>query len=234
MNPALNISELLDLAIAPVAVTFQEEAPAGVQRISESAVSSCTYWKLAAAGQHFYTDAVDHHGCPIGAHTHGIDLPPEKADELNSLVSTMVELEYLSPDEVPDIPRRKQSFGVATYQPAKDASTTPDALLVRGNAKQIMLLAEAAHAAGVSTDSSMVGRPTCAVIPAVIESGGAHTNLGCIGNRVYTEMPDDELYFVAAGAKIESISEHLATIVNANNELDKFHAGRAGRDVGTS
>ena len=35
-------------------------------------------------------------------------------------------------------------------------------VLVSGNAKQMMLLAEAAHAAGLDCDSSMVGRPTCA------------------------------------------------------------------------
>ena len=89
-----------------------------------------------------------------------------------------------------------------------------------------MLLAEAARSAGIACDSSMVGRPTCAAIPAVMQSGRSATNLGCIGNRVYTEIGDDELYFIVNGAKLDQVVDRLVVIVNANNELEKFHRAR--------
>jgi len=39
----------------------------------------------------------------------------------------------------------------------------PDVVLVRGNARQLMLPAEAAQAAGVAGTGAAMGRPTCAV-----------------------------------------------------------------------
>lgn len=227
MSAATQLRDLLGVGRSPVAVKFPGSAPEGVSKIDEPAVSGCTYWKLAAEGQTFYTDAADHYGCPIGSHTHGIDLPEVKAKELEGLVRTMVELKYIAMEEVPQIPQVEGPFGVAIYAPLPEAAFEPDAILVSGNAKQMMLLAEAVHAAGLVSDTSVVGRPTCAAIPAVMRSGSTATNLGCIGNRVYTELGDNELYFVIAGSQLDSIVEKLTTIVNANNELQKFHEARA-------
>lgn len=226
MSSATQLNDLLGLKRSAVAVKFQDNAPDGVPKIDEAAVSGCTYWKLAAEGQTFYTDAADHYGCPVGSHTHGIDLPEENAKELEGLVGTMVELQYLSMDEVPGIPQLAGDFGVAIYAPLAEASFEPDVILVSGNAKQMMVLAEAAHAAGIGSDGSVVGRPTCAAIPAVIKSGSTATNLGCIGNRVYTELGDDDLYFVLSGTQLDTIVKKLAIIANANQELEKFHQVR--------
>ena len=74
-----------------------------------------------------------------------------------------------------------------------------------------------------------VGRTPCAAMPAVMESGQVATNLGCIGNRVYTGLADDELYFVIAGSQLESVEEKLATIVGANCALEAYHRERAGQ-----
>lgn len=227
MSSATQLNDLLGLSRRPVAVKYQDAAPEGVPKIDEAAVSGCTYWKLAADGRTFYTEASDHYGCPVGSHTHGIDLPEEQAKELEGLVGTMVELQYIAMEEVPGIPQLEGEFGVAIYAPLAEAGFEPDAILVSGNAKQMMLLAEAAHAAGIGSDSSVVGRPTCAAIPAVMKTGLTATNLGCIGNRVYTELADDKLYFVIAGSQLDTIVEKLAVIANANQELEKFHQARA-------
>jgi len=50
--------------------------------------------------------------------------------------------------EVAGIPRREEPFGVVLYAPLADAEFEPDVVLVCGNARQLMLLAEAAHSAG--------------------------------------------------------------------------------------
>lgn len=226
MTIANQLAELLGLERQSVAVAFRDTAPAGLDRIDSPALSGCTYWKYASEGQSFYTDASDHYGCPIGSHTLGIDLPEETAKELEGLVTTMVQLEYIDMDEVAEIPQLEEAFGVALYAPLADAEFEPDAVLVTGNAKQLMLLAEAAQSAGVACDTSMVGRPTCAAIPAVMQSGRSATNLGCIGNRVYTGISDDELYFIINGEQLGKVVERLAVIVNANNELAQFHLAR--------
>jgi uncharacterized protein (DUF169 family) len=59
-----------------------------------------------------------------------------------------------------------------------------------------------------------------------MQTGQSVSTLGCIGNRVYTELGDDEFYFVAPGKHIAAIADKLAAIVNANEQLKKYHEGR--------
>src|SRR5438045_2285712 len=136
MPPAKQLQDLLGPKTAPVAVSFRESPPANVPHVAAAGPSGCSYWKRAAQDQTFYTEAADHYPCPIGAYTHGIDLPPAQAQELQGVVGTMVSLGYLRSEEVPGIPRRQERFGVAVYGPLADAAQTPDVVLLRGNARQ--------------------------------------------------------------------------------------------------
>jgi uncharacterized protein (DUF169 family) len=231
MATATPLEELLGLKTVPVAVTFLGKAPASVPRAAAAGPSSCTYWKRAAEGQTFYTEAADHYACPIGGYTHGVDLPAAQMEELQGVVGTMVSLGYLRMEEVANIPRRQEAFGVAVYAPLGMATTQPDVVLVRGNAAQIMLVEEAAQAAGVGSGSALMGRPTCAALPAAMQSGRGIASLGCIGNRVYTEMDDDELYYALPGKHLTAVVQKLATIVNANRELKKYHRARVPAKV---
>jgi uncharacterized protein (DUF169 family) len=223
---ARRLQDLLGLQSPPVAVTFQETAPAGVPRVQGAGPSSCTYWKRAASGETFYTEAPDHYYCPVGAYTHGVDLPPAQMQELQGVVGKMVQLGYLRSEEVPNIPRRTERFRVAIYAPLDKASATPDVVLVRGNARQVMLLEEAAKAAGVGGDAALMGRPTCAALPAAMSTGHAVSSLGCIGNRVYTDLGDDEFYCALPGKHVAAVVEKLGEIVNANRELEKYHRAK--------
>ncbi len=226
MSAATQLVELLELERHPVAVAFLDTPPEDLPRTEQMAAAGCGYWKRAADGEAFYTEATDHYGCPIGAHTHGIDLLKERGAEPEDAIGPMSKLEYLEMQEVAEIPRREEPFGVVSYAPLAKTTFEPDVVLVRGSARQMMVLAEAAHAAGVACQSSMVGRPTCAAIPEVMQSGMSATNLGCIGNRVYTELGDDELYFAFAGLQLEKIVERLSAIVNANKQLETYHRER--------
>jgi uncharacterized protein (DUF169 family) len=226
MPDANQLTTLLQLRTAPVAVTFRPTPPANVPRVGGAAPSGCTFWKRAADGQSFFTEASDHYNCPIGAYTHGIDLPPAQAKELEGVLGKMFDLGYLRREEISDIPRRQDAFGVAVYAPLADATFEPDVVLVRGNAKQVMLLTEATQAAGVGAESGVMGRPTCAAIPQAIRTQRGVASFGCIGNRVYTELGDDELYFALPGKHLAAVVEKLATIVNANHELESYHRAR--------
>src|SRR5215472_5332379 len=89
------IEELLGLQSRAVAVAFVPEPPAGLPRVNAPAVASCAYWKMAGDGASFYTEQSDHLNCPIGAHTHGVSIPGDKAAELQSMIGQMIQLEYL-------------------------------------------------------------------------------------------------------------------------------------------
>src|SRR6516162_4008354 len=108
MTTAAQLQDLLGLKSPPVAITFRATAPADVPRVAAAGPSSCTYWKAAAQGQVFYTEAADHYHCPIGAYTHGVDLPPADQQELQGVVGTMSTLGYIRSEEVPNIPRREE------------------------------------------------------------------------------------------------------------------------------
>jgi uncharacterized protein (DUF169 family) len=70
----------------------------------------------------------------------------------------VVGLSYLKIEDVPRISTRKTPLNVAVYAPLAAAPLPPDVVLVRGNAQQLMLLAEAAHAAGVAGNGATMGR----------------------------------------------------------------------------
>ena len=223
----MSLSELLRLDSPPVAIAFADEAPAGVLPVSTGEPASCGYWRRAAAGEVFFTVADDHKRCPVGAHTHNVPLSPAEQHELMGLVQTMVGLSYLKMEEVPQIPTRRTPLRVAVYAPLATAPMPPDVVLVRGNARQLMLLAEASQAAGVAGAGATMGRPTCAVLPEAINSGRTAASFGCVGNRVYTGADETEAYFAIPGAQLAAVEASLATIVRANQELEKFHRARA-------
>ncbi len=175
-------------------MAFLSEPPAGLERISRAEAAGCGYWKRASDGRAFYTTADDHGNCPVGAFTHGVQLSPAGSQELQSLIGIMVELKYLASDEVPAIPRRQASMQVAAYAPLAQATFPADVVIFRGNARQIMLMSEAARSAGTFETSAVMGRPACAMIPRAIDASSSIASVGCIGNRVYTGLGDDELY----------------------------------------
>jgi uncharacterized protein (DUF169 family) len=62
-------------------------------------------------------------------------------------------------------------------------------------------------------------------IPAAIEHGMV-TSAGCIGNRVYTNIGDGELYAAIPGRALELVAQELETIASANAALAQHHRGR--------
>ena len=90
---------------------------------------------------------------------------------------------------MPQIPTRTTALQVAVYAPLAAAPVPPDVELVRGNARQVMRLAEATP-------------------------GGA---AGAAGTGA-TAIP---------GLQLGAVEEKRAVIVRANQEMEKFHRGRA-------
>jgi uncharacterized protein (DUF169 family) len=63
------------------------------------------------------------------------------------------------------------------------------------------------------------------ILPLALERG-TQTSLGCIGNRVYTGLGDDELYVVIAGKDLEKVAAALEEIVAANQALQNYATER--------
>lgn len=220
-----HLVQALALEHCPVAVTFVNAPPEGVPLFSGQVPSGCTFWQLASEGRSFYTQQADHYNCAVGCHTHNIPLPPERERELMATVGFTVENGYIKMEEVPGIARLHKTPKHVVYSPLGETKATPDVVILRGAPGKLMLLQEAGYRAGVKVQSPLLARPTCMAIPSAM-ANGTTMSTGCIGNRVYTQLGDNELYVMVPGADIARIAEQLDSILNANAVLRDYHQNR--------
>ncbi len=196
-----------------------------MKKFSGSVPSGCTFWQLAAEGRAFYTEPGDHYNCAVGCYTHSIPLPKEREGELTATLELMTSIGYLRPEDLPGIARLTNSPTYMAYAPLADAPGWPEVVILVGRPGKLMLLQEAAARAGVKTQPSLFARPTCMAIPAAMAAGTTASS-GCVGNRVYTDLRDDELYVMVPGADLEKIVAELETITGANAKLNDYHRQR--------
>ena len=232
MNTVVNFEELeqrigatVKLSRRPVAVSFLDAIPASVEKFDGSEPSSCSFWRLAAAGRVFYTLPENHFNCAVGAYTHNIALSREREKETEQTLKFMFDLGYVKPEEVPQIPRLPKAPVAIVYAPLGQTPTAPSVVLFACTPCGAMLLSEAANRAGVASRAPALGRPTCMALPASLQMG-AILSLGCIGNRVYTGLGEDEMYFVLRGQDLGSVADALRTITSANTALQEYAQGR--------
>ena len=221
------IQSMLGATRRPVAVTFLETPPAGVAKFEGSEPSSCSFWRIAAGGRTFYTVASDQLNCPIGAYTHNT-LPADRMPELQQALTLMSDIGYIRMEEIPGVFHLPTAPQVVLYAPLGDTPVAPSVVLVSGKPGRVMMLSEAATRAGASSSLPLLGRPTCMAIPAAL-ANGAVLSSGCIGNRVYTEIGEDELYVVLRGSDLDSIAAEIDTIQSANQTLTQYHQDRRAR-----
>jgi uncharacterized protein (DUF169 family) len=219
------ISAAVKLPRRPVAVAFLDSVPTNVEKFSGTEPSGCSYWRLAAEGRAFYTVPENHFNCAVGAYTHNIALSPEREKETQQTLKMMVELNYVQPEEVAMIPRLAKAPAAIAYAPLGDSPFAPDVVLISCKPSAAMLLNEAANRAGVSNGAPVLGRPTCMALPAALQHG-AILSLGCIGNRVYTGLGEDEMYVVFRGRDLANIVVALGAIISANAALREYAADR--------
>ena len=218
------LTTTLALDRRPVAIAFRPAPPAGVTPFTGTQPSGCSFWRLAADGRAFYTVPADHYNCPVGSYTHNIPLPAERAQELGQTLTLMSDIGYIRMEEVPGVPQLPTTPVAIVYAPLGDTPVDPDVVMVSGTPASLMLLHEAALRAGTAI-TPLLGRPTCMAVPAAL-AGGVASSLGCIGNRVYTDVDGGALYTAIAGKDLAAIAGQLETVKSANATLADFHQGR--------
>jgi uncharacterized protein (DUF169 family) len=218
------LQRVLGLGRRPVAVAFRDGPPAGVPRFEGSEPSGCSFWRLAAEGRTVVTTPEHHYNCPIGSYTHNLPLPPERAEELDQTLGLMASTGYVRMEEVPGIPHLPTTPGAVIYAPLGEMPVEPDVVLLAGRPGRIMLVHEAAIRAGIA-GGPLLGRPTCMALPAAL-AGGVVLSTGCIGNRVYTDVGDDEIYVAIPGRDLARLADALDEIGAANATLEDYHRQR--------
>jgi uncharacterized protein (DUF169 family) len=217
----------LDLKQPPVAISFADTVPGGVQMHSGRVPAGCSFWQAGAA---FATTAADHSLCAIGVYTHNLQPSPAQQTDLMDALRVFGELDYVRQEDLPLIPVLESQPGYVVYAPLADSPLPPDVVLLFVSANQTLILSEATQQVENQNPPAM-GRPACAIVPQVMNSGRAALSLGCCGARAYLDvLTDDVAVFAIPGVKLEAYVRRIEALAKANGILSKFHELRR-RDV---
>jgi uncharacterized protein (DUF169 family) len=221
-----SLCEILSLPRRPVAVTFRLTPPIGVAKFAGSEPSGCSFWQLAAGGMTFYTVPGDHCNCAVGSYTHNFPLPPERKEEFEKALSIMSSSGYIKMEELNAIPRLKEAPKAIVYSPLGNTPEDPDMVILVARPLQIMMLQESAMRSGVGLQLSLFGGATCMSLPSSLGQHGMITSAGCIGNRVYNALGEDELYVIFPGSVLKKIVDEMHGIAESTARKVEYHKGR--------
>jgi uncharacterized protein (DUF169 family) len=128
------------------------------------------------------------------------------------------------------IPVLQSQSKFVVYAPLAQAAVSPDVVLLFVRADQMLILSEAVQQVENASAPAM-GRPACAVVPQVVNTGRAAVSLGCCGARAYLDvLTHDTAIFAIPGAKLDTYVERIEALAKANTVLANFHQIRR-RDV---
>jgi uncharacterized protein (DUF169 family) len=108
-----------------------------------------------------------------------------------------------------------------TYGPLAQTSLTPDVVLVRIRAGQLMLLAEAVPGLQIG------GKPQCRVIALAKEQGQVAASLGCTLSRTRTGLSGDEITCAIPGPRLVEVVRN----VEATARIDAVAESYAAADI---
>ena len=221
-----SLMSALALATAPVAVSFSDTAPAGVNMPQARVAAGCGFWEVGAVTP-VVTNAEHHQFCSIGIHTHMIaDAPESQMDELGAALGAMQGLDYVRPEEVSALPVMEKASKHVIYAPLGDTDVQPDVVLLFANGVQSLIITEAVARVDGGIPGAM-GRPACALIPAVVNGGRSVSSLGCCGARAYLDtLSDGVALWGLVGAQIAEYVAEIEKLAHANSVLTQFHATR--------
>jgi uncharacterized protein (DUF169 family) len=215
----------LNLSQSPVAVCFADTVPASIPEHTGHAPAGCRFWEDAAAGA-FATSAADHSLCAIGVYTHNLPPSPAQQTDLIDALKVFGDLGYVTEKDLPLIPVLQSRPKHVIYAPLAQTPLPPDVVLLFVDANQTLILSEATQQVE-NQNAPAMGRPACAVIPQVMNTGRAALSLGCCGARAYLDVLTDHVaLFAIPGARLAAYTDRIAALAQANAVLAKFHSIR--------
>lgn len=226
---AARLANALELQQSPIAIGFSDSVPASLQPHSGLAPAGCKFWERATTSA-FATSAPDHSLCAVGVHTHNLQPSRAQQTDLMDALKIFGELQYVTERDVAAIPVLPSRREYVLYAPLADSPFAPDVVLLFADSRQVLILSEAAEQIEERLAPAM-GRPACAVVPQVVNTGRAALSLGCCGARAYLDiLADGVALFAIPGAKLEAYADRIESLAKANLVLAAFHRLRR-RDI---
>lgn len=216
------IANSLQLKNPPIAICFADSVPEGFGAPPSRAAAGCRFWQDAASAS-FATSAADHSLCAIGVYTHNLEPSPSQQADLMDAIKVFGDLGYMRQEDLLLIPVLQSQPRHVLYSPLAETPLTPDVVLLFANAAQTLILTEATQQVEGGNAPAM-GRPACAIVPQVVNSGRAAMSLGCCGARAYLSVLNDSTsLFAFPGARIDAYAERIVALASANAVLSRFH-----------
>lgn len=211
------LKSLLNLKGSPVAVKLaarMEDIPAGIPELKEK-VRHCEMVQKARAGDIFYATR-EQHACAGGAGALGVAETPEKIKngEFYYGLGRFKTLESAK-KTMEAVPRTGKHFVASIYAPLEKASFEPDVIVIIGNPKQLLKIAQSnIYESGGRNIVSFSGiQSVCAdAVASPYNTGEMNASFGCDGSRKFAKIADDELVVGIPAAKLESVVEALEKI----------------------
>jgi uncharacterized protein (DUF169 family) len=217
-----DLVEALHLDQPPVAICFSNTVPNGLDAPINRVPAGCHFWEDATTAS-FATSAADHALCAIGVYTHNLQPSPAQQTDLMDAIKVFGDLGYVRQEDLPLIPILTSQPKHVIYSPLADSPLPPDVVILFANSAQTLILSEATQQVEGHNAPAM-GRPACAVVPQVMNSGRAAMSLGCCGARAYLSLLTDSIsLFAIPGGRIEAYAEKVVALATANAVLSKFH-----------
>lgn len=217
---ASELSRHLELAHAPIQISYLEQAPAGVREHPGGVPSVCTFFSEGAR-EPFYAGLPAHEDCEVGAFVLGIEPKGEVGQRLMGTLAMMHQEGYLRPGEEAQIPHNAKPPQFVAYGPLGSLPMAPSTVLMFASAKGAMLAMEAAPG-----PVPVNGRPMCAIVPTLQQGASVAVSTGCIGSRIYTGLADGEMVVGVRGDHLEAFAGALRRIRQANTVVGDEDARR--------
>lgn len=202
------LSTSLNLAAPPIAITFRSGPTDGIAAFDAPmpeplpdgrtgrVPAGCVFW-MHATDSTFTTVAADHGNCSVGSLTHGFKTLEEVAG--NDDVAALLETGWVTMDVVPQIPVVTEKPDAVVYGPLTQSPIDPDVVLLRLNAKQLMVVSDAVPGLRIE------GKPQCHIVAVAKEQGEIAASVGCALSRVRTGMAATEMTCAIPAAKVADV-----------------------------
>lgn len=219
---ATTLTSSLKLAQPPVAVCFADSVPESIPTHGGTSPAGCCFWQEAATST-FATSSADHALCAVGVYTHNLELSSAQQTDLADALEVFDHFGYVTPQDLPHIPVLASRPKHVIYAPLAQSPLAPDVVLLVVDASRTLILSEAVQQVE-NQNAPAMGRPACAVIPQVMNTGRAALSLGCCGARAYLDVLSDRVaLFALPGANLAAYVVRIAALAEANAVLAKIH-----------
>ncbi len=219
LNAAADLTALLELEHAPIAMTVLETLPDdGTPRFdapmseptedgrSGRVAAPCVFW-MHAHERTFDTLAEDHGNCSVGRYTHGFAEATDILDK--SDVGALLDVGWVTMGAFAGVAAMGRRPQGVRYGPLADVTADPDLVLLRLTPRQMMELNDA-----VQVEWS--GKPQCQILPRAAEHGVIAASMGCALSRARTGMGDDELTVAVPGHRVDEVVDALRAVTMAD------------------